>query len=92
MTIHDLTARFGVSRRTIYTWRRRGVLPPPYGPSCAARYGQAHVEAIEAWLALRHHFVSGAEALAHCRERGITLPQYLKERDASARAFGIGVG
>lgn len=92
MTIHELAARFGVSRRTIHKWRRQGIIPPPFGArrGPAARYGQAHIEGIQAWLALRHHFVSGAEALVHCRANGMTLTQYLHEREASVRDFGIG--
>ena len=89
MTIHDLAQRFNVSPRTIHKWRRRGIIPPPLGGRRHARYGVAHVEAIVAWQALRHHFVSGSEALAHCRENGITLAQYLAQREASVRAFGI---
>lgn len=93
MTIHELSDRFGVSRRTIHNWRQRGIIPPPLGTrrGPTARYGQAHVEAIQAWLALRHHFVSGTAALAHCREHGMTLTEYLREREASVRDFGIGI-
>ncbi len=93
MTSRDLGERFGVSYRTIQHWRRVGVIPPPFGskrgPGCY--YGQPHIEAIIAWQALHHHFVSGKEAIAHCREKGITLAQYLAEREASVKTFGIGV-
>lgn len=90
MTIHDLAERFGVSPRTIHKWVRRGIVPKPWGHAASSRYGLPHVEAIQAWLALRHHFVSGEQALAHCRQRGITLAQYLREREASVKEFGIG--
>lgn len=93
MTIQELAQRFGVSPRTIHSWRQRQIIPPPLGgkrgPS--ARYGPAHVEAIQAWLALHHHFVSGSQALAHCRANGITLPEYLHQREIAVREFGIGI-
>lgn len=91
MTSRELAARFGVSRRTIHDWIQRGIIPRPRGYGRWARYGVEHVDAIQAYLALRHHFVSGAAALAHCREHGITLNQYLRERERSVREFGIGV-
>lgn len=93
MTSHELCQRFGISRATFYVWRKRGIVPPPTvgrrGP--AVRYGPEHIAAIEAWLALRHHFVSGAAALAYCRDNGITLTDYLRERESSVKLFGIGV-
>lgn len=93
MSIHELARQFGVSERTIHDWRRRGIIPPPFGgprgPTCS--YGQVHVDAITAWMALRHHFTSGAAAIAYCRENGITLRDYLKERETAVRTFGIGI-
>lgn len=92
MTIDELCDRFGVRRKTIYWWMQRGIVPRPYGgrgPN--ARYGQAHVEAIQAWQALRHNNTSGAQVVAHCRERGITVRQYLIEREQAIKDFGIGV-
>ena len=91
MTIRELADRFGVSPRTIHCWRARGVIPAPLGTRRYARYGQVHIEAIQAWLAIRHHFVSGAAAVAYCRENGISLSEYLREREASVRDFGIGI-
>lgn len=93
MTIHELCQRFGITPSTFYVWRRRGIVPPPRGPKRGpgVRYSQEHVAAIEAWLALRHHFVSGSAALAYCRATDITLAQYLAEREASIKLFGIGV-
>lgn len=82
---------FGVKRCTINKWRRIGVIPAPVGRNRYARYEQTHVEAIRAWLALRHHFVSGTAALAYCRESGISLSEYLREREQSVREFGIGI-
>ena len=92
MTIRELADRFNVSPRTIHQWRGLG-FPPPLGdrrgPVC--RCGQEHVEWIVAWQDLHHHFVSGVQALAYCRDNGITLTDYLKQREASVREFGIGV-
>lgn len=85
---------FGVKRRTIHKWRERGVMPAPFGArrGPSVRYGQVHVESIQAWLALRHHFVSGTAALQYCRETGMSLSQYLHERESAVRDFGIGIG
>jgi DNA-binding transcriptional MerR regulator len=91
VTIHDLAERFGVSPRTIHSWRERHGMPPPTGGKCHARYGPEHVEWIQAWQAHRHHFVSGAEALAFCRENGISLREYHLLRERAVREFGIGV-
>lgn len=91
MTGNELAERFGVSRRTINDWVQEGIIPRPTGRGPNARYTTVHVEAIQAWFAFRHHFVSGAEAIAFCRESGITLTEYLKQREASIRDFGIGV-
>lgn len=91
MTIRELAERFGVSPRTIHGWRERGIIPAPFGSRKHAHYGQVHVEAIQAWLALRHHFVSGTAAIAYCRENGISLSEYLREREESVRDFGIGI-
>jgi hypothetical protein len=91
VTIQDLCDRFGVSPRTIHCWRTRHGFPPPTGGRRHARYGRVHIEWIVAWQALHHHFVSGQQAVAHCREEGITLPQYVAERERAVRDFGIGV-
>lgn len=92
MTVHELAARFNLRPATIrqYTWR--GIIPAPYGKDRNARYGRAHVEAIEAYLALKHAFVYPAHALAHCREEGIPVKQYLLDRLQSATDNALGVG
>jgi transposase len=92
MTMQDLCERFGVSPRTIHDWVQRDIVPRPFGGrGPGASYGQVHVEAIEAWLAHRHHFVSGSEAVAFCRENGITLREYHLLRERAIKDFGIGV-
>jgi DNA-binding transcriptional MerR regulator len=91
MGIGELADRFGVSTLTIKSWKQRGIIPPPYGKNKGAWYGRAHVEAIEAHLALQHNNVSSPAAAAYCREAGITPLQYLRLREQSIRTFGIGV-
>jgi phage terminase Nu1 subunit (DNA packaging protein) len=92
MTMQDLCERFGVSPRTIHDWVQRDIVPRPFGGRGRnASYGQVHVEAIEAWLAHHHHFVSGKDALEFCRENGITLREYHLLRERAIRDFGIGV-
>ena len=91
MGIDDLCDRFGVTRNTVHSWRKRGVIPPPYGSGKGAWYGRAHVEAIEAHRALQHNKVSTTDALIFCRETGITLVQYIQQREAAIRSFGIGI-
>jgi DNA-binding transcriptional MerR regulator len=92
MGARELADRFGVSLWTIQTWRKRRIIPPPYGKNKGAWYGRAHIEAIEAYRALQHNNVTAREAVDYCHETGQTLPQYLKIREASIRTFGIGVG
>jgi DNA-binding transcriptional MerR regulator len=91
MGIDELCSRFGVTRHTVHSWRRRGVIPPPYGKSKGAFYGRVHVEAIEAHRALQHNNVSTKDAIAFCRESGITLTQYIKTREEAIQTFGIGI-
>jgi len=92
MGVQELADRFGVSKETIKTWKRRGILPPPYGKNKGAWYGRAHVEAIEAYRCLQHNNVTARAAVEFCRETGLTLAQYLKTREVSIQTFGIGVG
>jgi DNA-binding transcriptional MerR regulator len=91
MGIDELCERFGVTRNTVHSWRKRGVIPPPYGFGKGAWYGRQHVEAIEAHRALQHNNVHTTDALAFCREAGITLSQYIKTREEAIQTFGIGV-
>lgn len=92
MTVHELAARFGVTPKAIQRYRERGIIPPPYGRTRNARYGLAHVEAIEDYHALKHAFVYPAHALAFCREEGIPLRQYLRDRLQSATDNALGIG
>lgn len=91
MSIDELCDRFGVTRNTVHSWRKRGIIPAPFGQGKGSWYGNPHVEAIEAHRALQHNNVSTQAALAHCRESGITLTQYLKSRELSIQTFGIGI-
>lgn len=90
MTAEELCSRFRISRNTLYSWRTRyATFPRPIGNTRAARYTRAHVEWIEAFLALRHVSVSPAAADEHCREEGISLAKYVQDRHQSFKQFGI---
>lgn len=91
MTIHEFAALFGLSKHTVHTYVKRGILPRPEGPACAARYGRRHVEAMRAWRALQHTRVSGAEVVAFCREEGISLPEYVRRRERRIATLGMDV-
>jgi predicted DNA-binding transcriptional regulator AlpA len=91
VTIDELRAPFGLSRWTIYQYVKRGILPPATGTGRGAHWTNAHREALAAWMALRHNNVSGSQAVAFCKEEGISLPDFLKQREASIRTFGIGI-
>jgi DNA-binding transcriptional MerR regulator len=92
LTIDELRERFGLSRTSIYELRRRGVLGPPKGGrGPAAYYTNEHLEAIEAYRALQHTRVFIKDAVAHCAEEGISLPEFVARRQESYRDFQPGV-
>jgi DNA-binding transcriptional MerR regulator len=91
MGIDDLCERFRVTRNTVYSWRRRGILPPPYGKTKGAFYGTAHVEAIEAHRALQHNKTSTKDAVEFCHDSGMSLRTYVQHREEAIRTFGIGI-
>ena len=53
-TIDQLTSEFGISRHTIYGWRKKGVLPPPIGGRRFALYTDEHIKIIRAIRRLVH--------------------------------------
>lgn len=91
MTIHDLVQRFGISKRTIHGYIAKGVVPPPLGRTKGAYYDNRHVEALLALQALKHNNATPKEVGAYCREAGITLQEYVRQREQAIRQFGIGV-
>lgn len=92
MTIEELCQRFNVSRRTIRYYVEEGVIPPPSPPRGRnAQYDIRHVEAIQAYRALKHTNVVLDDAIAFCKEEGITLQQFLQRRENTIRQFGIGI-
>lgn len=99
MTIRELCQRLHIaSPRTVHWWVEEGIIPPPHGKGRAARYGREHIEAIEAWRAIQHNNASGRQVAAFCREAGISLAQYVRQREDNIRAavkdnaFILGVG
>lgn len=91
LTVYDLAQRFNVSPRTIHSYAWRGIIPPAIGAGRAARYDRRHVEAIIAFQALKHNNATTREVVALCKELGISLSTYVKQREAAIREFGIGV-
>lgn len=49
MTRQELADRIGVTPRAIKWYIHKGVLPPPFGRTRAARYGIIHVKAFNAY-------------------------------------------
>jgi hypothetical protein len=94
MTIQELCDLCHINRRTYESWRQRypHLFPPPHGKTFAARYGPEHIEAVRAFLALKHNFAPVTHVTAYCAETGISLLQYVKQREQSIRDHGIGVG
>lgn len=58
LTMHELNARTGTSKRKIYDWIRSGLLPAPTRGGKGARYDDAFVERVMTILRLRHERVS----------------------------------
>ncbi len=98
MTIYDLCDLFNVSKKAIHKYRERGILRPPYGmgPDRHATrnvyWGEAHVEDLRAYFALKHNNVTAKDAVRYCQETGITLREYVETREESIRRNGIGIG
>jgi DNA-binding transcriptional MerR regulator len=92
VTIDELRTPFGLSRHTIHDYVRRKIIPPPHGRGRRARYGTVHVTAIRAWQRLRHFHVSGTEVVRYCQDEGISLDQYVDQRERAIKTFGIGAG
>ena len=91
MHIDELRSRFNLSRDTIHHYVEKGLIPRPHGYGRWATYGNEHVAAIRAYQALKDNNTSRAEVVAHCREEGISLVEYVHERETHIREFGLGV-
>jgi DNA-binding transcriptional MerR regulator len=92
VTIKELSALFGLSPRTIQDYVYRKILPPARCTGRGARaYGREHVEALRAYMAIRHNNVSAADAVRFCDEEGISLPEFVRRREVSIKTFGIGI-
>ena len=91
MTIHDLCERFNVGPRTIHKYMEDKGMPRPIGYGRWATYDRRHVEWIEAYNALKHNNVYPAQAIAFCRESGISLRQYVLLKEQSIRDHGLGI-
>ena len=94
MTIKELCERFNIKPGTYHKWRERypDFFPPPRGHTRWSQYGPEHVEALNAFFALKHHFAPVAQVTAYCAETGISLKQYIQQREQAIRHHGIGVG
>lgn len=91
MTIDEICSRFNISRRTFRYWKREGIIPPAYGTTRNAWYGQAHIQAIQAHLYLKHTHVVIKDAVALCKEEGISLPEFVEKRKQALIDFPMGV-
>lgn len=94
VTVNELIAQFDfpITPRTIEYYVAEGIIPPPTGKTRAARYDHRHIEGIKAYRALQHSNVFGRHAVEFCREEGISLPEFVKQREDSLKTNGIGIG
>lgn len=58
LTMHELTARTGTSKRKIYGWIQAGLLPAPTRNGRGARYDDTFVERVMTIVRLRREHVS----------------------------------
>lgn len=91
MRIQELSDLTGVPVRTIHWWVHEGHVPPPHGGRKYATYTHDHLEAIRAYLALKHNNTVMKEVAVFIKEEGITLVEYLKAREDTIRYHGLGV-
>lgn len=91
MTIHELARATGYAPRTIHDLVYKHLIPPPSGYGRWARYGPQHLEALRAYQSLKHNNTVLKEVGAFLREEGITLVEYLRRREQSIKAHGLGV-
>ena len=91
MTVREFADYLGVTISVVHHWVERGIIPPPIGKTRNARYTMKHVSEYRAWLDLKHNNASVKQVVAHCRERGISLKDYVTQREAAIRAYGIGI-
>lgn len=50
----ELCSMFGISLWTLYSWRKKGILPPPTGGRRYAVYNDDHVRVIRAIRSIVH--------------------------------------
>jgi DNA-binding transcriptional MerR regulator len=53
-TAEWICSEFNISRWTLYSWRKKGVLPPPLGGRRYATYSEDHVRIIRAIKEIVH--------------------------------------
>jgi hypothetical protein len=92
VTADELCQRLGISKRSLKHLISEGYLPHAHGHTRRARYGMEHILAFHAYRALKDHNVILREALALCKETGLSLTDYVHGREAAIRQFGLGVG
>ena len=54
LTMQEMVAKTGTSKRKIYEWIRAGLLPPPTSSGRGVRYDDAFVERVMTIVRLRH--------------------------------------
>ena len=92
MHIDELRALFGLTRKTIHEWSYRGLIPPHNGCRKYATYDNRHVEAIRAIRALQDLSPHLTDLGPFLKEEGITIQQYVAQREQSLREHGLGIG
>jgi predicted DNA-binding transcriptional regulator AlpA len=65
LTMHEMVAKTGTSRRKIYEWIHAGLLPKPTSSGRGVRYDDAFVERVMTIVRLRHEGLYRAEIRRH---------------------------
>lgn len=91
MRIDELADRVGLSRWTIKHLIRERIIPPARGVGRWATYGPEHVAAARAWKKLRHASTTTTELAEFLQDERITVVEYVRRREASIKAHGLGV-
>lgn len=91
MTVQELANRLGLTCKQINKLVERGVIPPPVGVSRNARYSMKHVTEYHAYMDIKHNNATVNQVVAYCRKKGISLADYVRQRETSIHYHGIGI-
>ncbi len=65
-SIDEIEAITGITRRMVRKLRAIGIVPPPTGGRCYARYDDRHIRRIRAYLQVRDQHTTLSELAERC--------------------------